>query len=76
MAKIRLKHKETGEYMEITQEAIETPVEDIMSLYENKNVESILQEIGLKIKNGVATPDDIALLRRMLQTLSNKVDDF
>ena len=76
MSVIKLKNKETGEYTEIIQEAIETPVEDVLNLFENKNVESILQEIGLKIKNGVATPEDIALLKRMLQTLSATVNDL
>ena len=51
MSVIKLKNKETGEYTEIIQEAIETPVEDVLNLFENKNVESILQEIGIKIKN-------------------------
>lgn len=76
MSVIKLKNKETGEYTEIIQEAIETPVEDVLNLFENKNVEAILQEIGLKIKNGVATPEDIALLKRMLQTLSATVNDI
>ena len=55
MSVIKLKNKETGEYTEIIQEAIETPVEDVLNLFENKNVESILQEIGIKIKKGIAT---------------------
>ena len=38
MAKFRLKSKITGEYIEITQEAIETPVEDIRGFYEGKDV--------------------------------------
>lgn len=76
MSVIKLKNKETGEYTEIIQEAIETPVEDVLNLFENKNVESILQEIGIKIKNGIATPEDIALLKRMLQTLSATVNDL
>lgn len=76
MAKFRLKSKITGKYIEITQEAIETPVEDIRGFYEGKDVETILTEIGMKIKNGVATPDDIALVKTMLDELNDEILDL
>ena len=76
MAKFRLKSKITGEYIEITQEAIETPVEDIQGFYEGKDVETILTEIGMKIRNGVATPGDIELVKTMLDELNDEILDL
>ena len=73
MAKFRLKSKITGQYIEITQEAIETPVEDMMGFFEGKDVETILSEIGLKIRNGVATPHDIDLVRKMLDAINDDI---
>ena len=75
MAKFRLKSKITGEYIEITQEAIETPVEDIRGFYEGKDVETVLSEIGMKIRNGVATPGDIELVKTMLDELNDEISD-
>ena len=76
MATIKLKNKETGEEKAVIQEAIETPLEDALNLYEKKNVEGALQELGLKVKKGVATPEDIDLLKTMLRTLSATVNDI
>ena len=76
MATIKLKNKKTGEEKAVIQEAIETPLEDALNLYEKKNVEGALQELGLKVKNGVATPEDIDLLKTMLRTLSATVNDI
>ena len=76
MAKFRLKSKITGEYIEITQEAIETPVEDIRGFYEGKDVETVLSEIGMKIRNGVATPGDIELVKTMLDELNDEILDL
>ena len=76
MATIKLKNKNTGEEKAVIQEAIETPLEDALNLYEKKNVEGALQELGLKVKNGVATPEDIDLLKTMLRTLSATVNDI
>ena len=73
MAKFRLRSKITGQYIEITQEAIETPVEDMMGFFEGKDVETILSEIGLKIRNGVATPHDIDLVRKMLDAINDDI---
>ena len=73
MAKFRLKSKITGEYIEITQEAIETPVEDIMGYYEGKDVETVLSEIGIKIRDGIATPHDIDLVRKMLDAINDDI---
>ena len=66
MARIQIKNKKTGEIEYITQEAIETPIRDLADNFSSKNLESVLQEIGLKLKNGVATPDDVALLKAMI----------
>ena len=71
MAKFRLRSKITGQYVEITQEAIETPVEDLMGYFEGKDVETVLSEIGMKIRNGVATPHDIDLVRKMLDAIND-----
>lgn len=76
MSVIKLKNKNTGEEKAVIQEAIETPLEDALNLYEKKNVEGALQELGLKVKKGVATPEDIDLLKTMLRTLSATVNDI
>ena len=73
MAKFRLRSKITGDYIEITQEAIETPVEDIYGYFEGKDVETVLSEIGLKIRNGVATPHDIDLVKSMLDAINDDI---
>lgn len=73
MAKFRLRSKITGQYVEITQEAIETPVEDLMGYFEGKDVETVLSEIGMKIRNGVATPHDIDLVRKMLDAINDDI---
>lgn len=73
MAKFRLRSKITGQYVEITQEAIETPVEDLMGYFEGKDVETVLSEIGMKIRNGVATPYDIDLVRKMLDSINDDI---
>ena len=73
MAKFRLRSKITGQYIEITQEAIETPVEDLMGYFEGKDVETILSEIGLKIRNGVATPHDIDFVKKMLDAINDDI---
>ena len=76
MAKIQIKNKKTGEIEYITQEAIETPVRDLVGNFSSKNLETVLQEIGLKLKNGVATPDDVALLKAMINNLSETVGNL
>lgn len=73
MAKFKLRSKLTGQYIEITQEAIETPVEDMMGYFEGKDVETVLSEIGMKIRNGVATPHDIDLVRKMLDAINDDI---
>ena len=73
MAKFRLRSKITGQYVEITQEAVETPVEDLMGYFEGKDVETVLSEIGMKIRNGVATPHDIDLVRKMLDAINDDI---
>ena len=73
MAKFKLRSKITGQYVEITQEAIETPVEDLMGYFEGKDVETVLSEIGMKIRNGVATPYDIDLVRKMLDAINDDI---
>ena len=73
MAKFRLRSKITGQYVEITQEAIETPVEDLMGYFEGKDVETVLSEIGMKIRNGVATPYDIDLVKKMLDAINDDI---
>ena len=76
MARIQIKNKKTGEIEYITQEAIETPIRDLADNFSSKNLESVLQEIGLKLKNGVATPDDVALLKAMINNLSETVGNL
>ena len=76
MARIQIKNKKTGEIEYITQEAIETPIRDLADNFSSKNLESVLQEIGLKLKNGVATPDDVALLKSMINNLSETVGNL
>lgn len=73
MAKFKLRSKITGQYVEITQEAIETPVEDLMGYFEGKDVETVLSEIGMKIRNGVATPYDIDLVKKMLDAINDDI---
>ena len=76
MARIQIKNKKTGEIEYITQEAIETQIQDLADNFSSKNLESVLQEIGLKLKNGVATPDDVALLKAMINNLSETVGNL
>ena len=76
MARIQIKNKKTGKIEYITQEAIETPIQDLADNFSSKNLESVLQEIGLKLKNGVATPDDVALLKAMINNLSETVGNL
>ena len=76
MARIQIKNKKTGEIEYITQEAIETPIRDLAGNFSSKNLELVLQEIGLKLKNGVATPDDVALLKAMINNLSETVGNL
>lgn len=73
MARIQIRNKTTGEDQYITQTAIETPITDLEGNYQYKNVEMALQEIGEKIKNGVATPNDIKQIKAMIDIINDNI---
>ena len=53
--------------------AMEMPILDLPDYYESQNVEGALREIGAKIVNGVATPDEIEALVRQIEILQNSI---
>lgn len=60
--------------IEIPTHAIETPILDLSEYYDSENVEGALREIGEKIRNGVATPDDIELLIKQIDNIKNNME--
>lgn len=53
--------------------AMEMPILDLPDYYESENVEGALREIGAKIVNGVATPDEIEALVKQIDILQNNI---
>ena len=53
--------------------AMEMPILDLPQYYESENVEGALREIGAKIVNGVATPDEIEALVRQIEILQSNI---
>ena len=53
--------------------AMEMPILDLPQYYESENVEGALREIGAKIVNGVATPDEIEALIKQIEILQNNI---
>ena len=53
--------------------AMEMPILDLPDYYESQNVEGALREIGAKIVNGVATPDEIEALIKQIEIGQNSI---
>lgn len=59
--------------IEIPTHALEMPILDLSEYYESENVEGALREIGEKIHQGVATPDQIEALIKQLDIIQTNI---
>ena len=74
MSILRIKDGQ-GNLIDIPTHAIETPILDLSEYYDSENVEGALREIGQKIHNGVATPQEIEALIKQLDLIQNNVKE-
>ena len=74
MSILRIKDGQ-GNLINIPTHAIETPILDLSEYYDSENVEGALREIGQKIHNGVATPQEIEALIKQLDLIQNNVKE-
>ena len=51
--------------------AMEMPILDLPDYYESENVEGALREIGAKIVNGVATPQEIEWIEQVVMNVKS-----
>ena len=75
MSILRIKDSQ-GNLIDIPTHAIETPILDLAEYYDSENVEGALREIGEKIHNGVATPDEIEALIKQIDTIQVNIKNI
>lgn len=75
MSILRIKDSQ-GNLIDIPTHAIETPILDLAEYYDSENVEGALREIGEKIHNGVATPDEIETLIKQIDTIQVNIKNI
>ena len=75
MSILRIKDSQ-GNLIDIPTHAIETPILDLAEYYVSENVEGALREIGEKIHNGVATPDEIEALIKQIDTIQVNIKNI
>ena len=76
MAYVKIKNKESGAIKEIIQLAQETPIADLGELFEAKDVENALQELGLKIEQQQISLEELELLKELYDTIVKKIRDI
>ena len=74
MSILRIKDGQ-GNLINIPTHAIETPILDLSEYYDSENVEGALREIGQKIHNGIATPEEIEALIKQLDLIQNNIGE-
>ena len=75
MSILRIKDSQ-GNLIDIPTHAIETPILDLAEYYDSENVEGALREIGEKIHNGVATPNEIEALIKQIDTIQVNIKNI